>query len=262
MKRLYCTVAAATLGLGAAPSALAASDYLLVIDGVEGEAASSAEILSWSWGASNPSSAAAATDRAVSPRDAASGNRSHKSGHTGLTASQNSQSLRGSPANDSTADTRRKNAAPKGGWDLATGKGARTSSSKDGDCDDACAATPTHIVTGDVDGDGQPDLAAVASRDEITGFSITFDKASPVLARHCAQGQHIKDAKITRLSEIVYELQDVVVTGCAATGEAAKGSGGGAGKASMSDLSVMNGVTLTLTGSMKHTKTGHVTLLK
>lgn len=276
MKRLYCTVAAVALGMGTAPAALAASDYLLVIEGVEGEASSNVEILSWSWGASNPSSAVASTDQVVSPRDVAtgqaSGKRQHKPIRSTVTASQNTQSLRESPTKASTGGTQSKSTAPKASWDLATNKGARTASPSDSDCVDTCDST-----TGG-------DLAAVARQDEITGFSITIDKASPVLARYCAQGQHIKDAKITRQSQIVYELQDVVVSGCPATGEPAAGggSGGGAGKVSVSDLSVMkqtqgasfgercssgqcvqaDGVALTITGSMKHTKTGHVTLLK
>lgn len=76
-------------------SAYAASDYLLELGGIEGEAKTSIEILSWSWGASNAGSvgsgglssgrrthepirsgeplAADGSVRVLSPRDAASG---------------------------------------------------------------------------------------------------------------------------------------------------------------------------------------------
>ena len=47
------------LGLMAAAQALAASDYLLELEGVEGEATvrTTMELTSWSWGASNPTAA-------------------------------------------------------------------------------------------------------------------------------------------------------------------------------------------------------------
>jgi hypothetical protein len=57
--------------------ALAASDYLLKLKNVDGEAASFGEILGYSWGMSNypsmSSGAAVATAGVVSPRDTASG---------------------------------------------------------------------------------------------------------------------------------------------------------------------------------------------
>lgn len=104
MRKLHVTLAAALSGwiLGATP-ALAASDYLLELDGVRGESTTKGrpatiEISSWSWGASNPTSVgstgmsagkasvqdlsvtspAAATTGVVSPRDAASGQASGK----------------------------------------------------------------------------------------------------------------------------------------------------------------------------------------
>lgn len=60
MKRTYriATIATASLALMAGAQALAASDYLLELEGVEGEATvrTTLELASWSWGASNPSS--------------------------------------------------------------------------------------------------------------------------------------------------------------------------------------------------------------
>lgn len=104
MRKSLNAVAVALSGwmVGATP-AVAASDYLLQLDGVRGESATKGrpapiEISSWSWGTSNPTSvgstgagagkvnvqdlsvtsAAAATTGVVSPRDAASGQASGK----------------------------------------------------------------------------------------------------------------------------------------------------------------------------------------
>jgi type VI secretion system secreted protein Hcp len=43
----------------------------------------------------------------------------------------------------------------------------------------------------------------------------TYDKASPVLAKHCASGKHIASAQLTRCADgacKTYELQDVVIS--------------------------------------------------
>jgi len=102
-KSQIAVVAALTGCLLAATPALAASDYLLQLDGVKGDSATKGrpatiEISSWSWGASNPTSVGstgmsagkvsvqdisvmsspAATTGVVSPRDAASGQASGK----------------------------------------------------------------------------------------------------------------------------------------------------------------------------------------
>ena len=103
MRKSQIALAAALSGwmLGATP-ALAASDYLLQLDGVQGESSTKGhpapiEISSWSWGASNPTSvgstgmsagkvnvqdlsvtSASASAGVVSPRDAASGQASGK----------------------------------------------------------------------------------------------------------------------------------------------------------------------------------------
>ena len=92
--RMYIKAAAAGAALMATSiTAIAASDYLLEIDGVKGEASAAPatiEIQSFSWGASNPSSVGSSGMSAgkvavqdlsravVSPRDAASGQASGK----------------------------------------------------------------------------------------------------------------------------------------------------------------------------------------
>jgi type VI protein secretion system component Hcp len=53
MTRFLFAAAATALALGVAPAALAASDYLLELDGVDGAAPATIDIQSWSWGVSN-----------------------------------------------------------------------------------------------------------------------------------------------------------------------------------------------------------------
>ena len=97
MKKFPYVAAVSALAFGLASPALAASDYFLVIDGVEGEATTAIEVQSWSWGTNNSGSSA---QRDGSPRVTASQNTQSlresptRGGVTKLTASQNSQSLR------------------------------------------------------------------------------------------------------------------------------------------------------------------------
>ena len=69
---VFGAVCAAALGLSAFGPAMAASDYLLELDGVEGEVATKTtmELASWSFGASNPTS--------VGSSGMASGRRQHQ----------------------------------------------------------------------------------------------------------------------------------------------------------------------------------------
>ena len=66
-------------------------------------------------------------------------------------------------------------------------------------------------TSGDVDGDGIADFAFVSTQSEISALSLTFDKSSPVLARVCSKGNHIKNAVLSRGSE-QFEITDAVVT--------------------------------------------------
>jgi len=96
---ILCSAAA----LVSAAPAFAASDYLLVIDGVDGEASSVIEVESWSWGESRPStntSGAAGRESSSRPNLGSSGqdgvSRESPTRPT-VQASQNTQSLRESP---------------------------------------------------------------------------------------------------------------------------------------------------------------------
>lgn len=128
---ILCSAAAMSI---AAP-ALAASDYLLIIDGVDGEASQAIEIQSWSWGASNPStntSGAAGRERPT------------------VTASQNTQSLR-----QTSGSTPPPRDAASG---LATGR----------------SSGGVNVAAGDLDGDGRADLEGLAKVAEVSGFSLTL----------------------------------------------------------------------------------------
>lgn len=236
MKTKISLIVAATAILAGTP-ALAASDYLLKLDGVDGEASTIVEVASWSFGACN----AGQCTTVRSPRDAASGQASGKRQHgtVRVQASQNTQSLRESPTRASTGGTavsetvqEEAKTAPRAGWDLATGKGART-------------AGGVAIATGDVDGDGLADLAYTSTQTEISSFSVTYDKSSPVLAKVC-MGKHIAKATLYRGGES-YEITDATVSCSSAAADALTDG-----------LLIMR----FSSGQMKHTKTGHVTLLK
>jgi hypothetical protein len=240
MKARY-TVLAGIAALATSTAVYAAhADYYLKIDTVEGEAMAS----DWSFGACN----AGQCTTISSPRDAASSQSAGKSAGKGdvkVTASQNTQSLRESPTRASSG---------KAGWDLATGKGARS-------------AGGVNVAAGDVDGDGLADLAYVATQSEVSSFTLTFQKIEATWRQVC-NGKHIAKATL-RTATDSYELSGVTVS-CAA---GASGAGGlvrkqtqGSSFGERCDAGVCTadgGIDMVLTGGqMKHTKTGHVTLLK
>jgi type VI secretion system secreted protein Hcp len=70
-------------------------------------------------------------------------------------------------------------------------------------------------------GMGQGRMAAPAAAVPAQGTSGTvsvtrqYDKASPMLAKRCAQGEHIKSAQLKRCEDgqcLTYDLQDVVIS--------------------------------------------------
>lgn len=161
-------------------------------------------------------------------------------------------------------------------WDLATGKGARM----------AAGGSPVPVV-GDVDGDGSPDLAFAGTQNEIYGLSFTVDATAPTVAAACASG-HLDAATLSNGSE-TYAVSSVSVVCSKGGGGAAAASYAKSGitridstparistnmtvarEASAPSISercsstACDGVVaMTFTGGqMKHTKTGHVTLLK
>jgi type VI protein secretion system component Hcp len=222
MNRFSFGLLAAASALSFAPAAMAASDYLLEIDGVEGEAAASIEIASWSWGASNAASVS-------SPRDAASGLATgRRQSRPSVTASQNTQSLRG------------------------------------------------RATVSDLSMVRNADMSSLGSLDEIQGFALTFDKASPMLAKICT-GKHFSSVQLRGRGE-TFALENAAVTGCTASAGAPPATPDTTARtynwdlksakressvaACASGVCAVEAVTLTITGQMRHQKTGHVTLLK
>lgn len=219
-------------------SANAASvDYFLKIDGIDGEARAEG----WSFSVCQGSCMTGSTKREASaPPVRITGP---------LQASQNSQSLRESSTRSSHVH----------------GSAAAT-------------AGGVNVAAGDVDGDGRADLAYAARLDAVEAFTLRFDKASPVLAKVCG-GKHIAKA-VLRAGADEFEL-----TGASAacdSGARAAAASSMPGRISMNmtvprqtqgasfgercaagtcaaDATVF--VTLT-GGQMKHTRTGHVTLMK
>ncbi|MGB7655409.1 MAG: hypothetical protein WBL74_08000 [Novosphingobium sp.] len=255
MKQTTALFALATLLAAAAP-ALASSDYLLHIDEPKGGAAAApVSVESWSFGVCN------------------SGQCTSSTGSSGRT---------GGRAGSGTAT-----------YDLATNKGGRT-------------AAEGAVATGDVDGDGSPDLVFTAGQDAIYGLSFTVDAAGPVIAAACKSGR-IESATLSNgVDTFAVSSVSVVCTkggsGAAAASYARSGitridstparistnmtvgkqtqgssfgekvqgglqSGGSVvaqgARCADGTCAASTMVTMTFTGGqMKHTKSGHVTLLK
>ncbi|WP_309751384.1 hypothetical protein [Novosphingobium sp.] len=252
MKQTTAFFALAAMLASAAP-AMAASDYLLQIDDVKGEsAATPVAVDSWSFGVCNSGQCTSST----ASRDTSTGQSSGRTGGSG-TAS----------------------------WDLATNKGGRMASGGGGG-----SGGQVSVATGDVDGDGSPDLIFSASQSTVYGFSLTLDAASPGVAAACATGK-IASATLTNGTEsFAVSSVSVVCTKGGAGGGAAAASyarsgitridstparistnmtvgkqtqGATFGEKVQPALASSGPVTMTFTGGqMKHTKSGHVTLLK
>ncbi|MFC0589298.1 FG-GAP repeat protein [Novosphingobium aquiterrae] len=273
--RYLTAILCSGFALAAASAANAASsDYLLEIDSIKGEAA----VESWSFGACNAGQCSTVT----SPRDRASGMATGKAAYDKCCrpqASQNTQSLRESPTRASTGATAVTEApsataaagTPRASWDLATSKGGRM-------------AGGVNVAAGDVDGDGHADLAYAATVSEVSNLTLTFQKIEAEWRSVCP-GKHIAHATL-RTAAGDFEITDATVE-CSAPAAAGaridqtparmstnmtvpkQTQGATFGEKVQSGLSspgsaVASGaMTITFTGGqMKHTKTGHVTLLK
>ena len=259
MNRAFATLLASAAALCAAPAAYAASsDYLLELDGVKGEASSSIEISSWSWGASNG---------VVAPRDVSSGQSSGK---------------RSSIAIDEPG-VRAAVAAPR---DAASGQATGKRTHKPVRMTGSAAAVPggVTVATGDLDGDGLVDLADTAALPEVEQFTLTFDKATPKLMESCAKGTHFPKATI-KMRTASFTLENATVVSCT-TGQPAivdnkingnnqmpnrismnvttpkQTQGATFGEKVNQGLHAAGSMVVQLSGQLKHTKTGHVTILK
>lgn len=275
MKRLFVTLAT-TAGMVLATPALAASDYLLKLDGVKGEAAATIEISSWSWGTSNPS--ASENHEVKSPRDAASGLATGKRQHEPIIIVHGSAAQAAAGSGAAAASY------------AATGRmGAGKASMSDLSVMREGAAAGVNVAVGDVNGDGLVDFADTDNASEVSQFTLQFDKSSPELATKCVKGTHFPTAIITARGTS-YVLEDAVVTGCITgqpqivdnkrTGDqmpnrismnvttpkqtqgATFGEKVNQGLQAAGSALAQGAMRMTLTGQLKHTKTGHVTILK
>lgn len=121
------------------------------------------------------------------------------------------------------------------------------------------------MPVGDLDGDGHSDFSFVGTQSEVSSFSLTFDKSSPMLARVCS-GTHIAHATLSRGMDS-FDLSDATVS-CDKSGGGGKNpelmaacdrvDGACASPALTDGLIVMRFTS----GQLKQTKTGHVTLMK
>lgn len=179
--------AAATIGF--ATPALAASDYYLVIDGVDGEASVAIEVQSWSWGATNLG-AASGTNLGSSGQDGVA--RETPSSRPTVTASQNTQSLREAPTRRVTKLTASQNS-----------QSLRESS-----------AAP------DLDGDGRADLSALEQLVEVSGFTLALAPGSPAARQLCSGGKHIAKAHLVGRQGVI-DFEDLAIGSCSEAGAGA-----------------------------------------
>lgn len=191
MRYLASITLSAVCLTGFASPALAASDYFLVIDGVDGEPSIVAEVQSWSWGASNQGATSVA-NLGSSGQDGVA--RETPSSRPTVTASQNTQSLRESPTRQVTKLTASQNS-----------QSLRTS-----------ATAP------DLDGDGRADLTSLERLDEVSGFTLTLAADSSSARQLCAGGKHIAKAHLVGRQGVV-DFEDLAIGACT---EAGAGAGG------------------------------------
>jgi len=117
-----------------------------------------------------------------------------------------------------------------------------------------------NVAAGDINGDGYADLARLGQFDSVSEFTFTVDGSPPVLAALCAKGKHIPQAVLTARGES-FALTDATVVKCDKLMGPRMSSNRAPSSMATSGLNT-NPYAITVTGSMKHTKTGHVTLLK
>ncbi|MBK6801274.1 MAG: FG-GAP repeat protein [Novosphingobium sp.] len=267
LRSILMTGALALTATTAATANAASADYFLKIDGIDGEA----QAEGWSFGACNAGCMASSTKRdGAAPPQRLTGP---------LQASQNSQSLRESPTRASHVHGSATDPATETASRGRGGKDRASMSDLSVTREASASAGGVNVAAGDVDGDGRADLVYAAQLDGIEGLTLRFDKESPVLAKVCS-GKHIAKA-VLRAGADEFEL-----TGASAACDS--GARSSALASSMPNRISMNmsvprqtqgasfgercapgtcaadaTVFVTLTGGqMKHTRTGHVTLMK
>jgi hypothetical protein len=194
LSQLFSGIAVSCAVLTSVP-ALAASDYLLQLEGVKGDAAigsapATIEVLSWSWGASNPTSVGSSGLSAgkVSVQDLSVTRAPAAKGSGGGAGKVNVQDL---SATSSSVVTAR-----EAGSGMATGRSVAT-------------------------GGGVPDVAAAPAAGSVSELTVRF-RESPTRASTgrtaCAAGKHF-DKVTLRGADGTVTLQDATVTACGGQGD-------------------------------------------
>ena len=267
------------LALTATAAHAASVDYFLKIDGIDGEA----RVEGWSFGACNSGCMTSSTKREVAAPNRQPGS---------IQASQNGQSLRESPPAQSSGMGKGKasmsDLSVTRAGSASTGGGSGKVSVSDLSMMKATsrAAGGVQVAAGDIDGDGRADLAYAGTLDAVEALTLRMDKASPVLLKVCG-GKHI-DKAVLRVGADEFEISGAAScqsgeeahrsgllissgmpnrismnmttprqTQGATFGERCQAGVCAAGSAISQDVYInVSG------GQMKHTKTGHVTILK
>lgn len=236
MKRTASSIAMTAALLMAAP-ALASTTAYIKFEGVDGESATEVAVDGWSFGAcqsgtcSTVSSAGTDQPSAKGGKGRASMQDMHlrSAGGTGKVSVQDISP----PMKATSRPTASQN----------------TQSLRSG----------VNVAAGDLDGDGRADLAYAGTLPEVSSLTLHFDKASPVLAKIC-MGKHIAKAELGRGAEAMV-IEHAMVT--CSSGAASRTTQGATFGEKVSTGLQSGPVTMTITGGqMKHTKTGHVTILK
>lgn len=208
------------------------------------DASSSVEVLSWSWGASNSGSSG-------SPRRTSSPNVPEPAGAAAASPPRPGPTLSGS---DLTT-------ARDAGSGMATGRRQHKPlpvRATDNDCDDTCDSTTAPAGA----------FSSLTRRASVDRFTVSVANSPETLARFCTAPDAPQSLSLNMDGDI-YDLSMSKVHGCPGTGK----NGDMPNRISMnmsrqgapacsSGTCTTDAVALTFTGSMKHTKTGHVTLMK
>ncbi|MDD3798301.1 MAG: hypothetical protein PHE36_03880 [Novosphingobium sp.] len=192
MRSIRYGILCAATAMVLAPPAFAASDYFLVIDGVDGEASSATQVESWSWGQTN-------SGGSVPPNIGSSGQDgvAARDNSPKVTASQNTQSLRESPSRPHISPSQNSQSLRESPTRLGGGLTASQNSQEL----------------------RQADFANLAQLGEVSDFTLNLG-SDAVVRQMCGSGKHIARAHLVRADGTVYDLTDLVIGSCDTSGGA------------------------------------------
>lgn len=132
-------------------------------------------------------------------------------------------------------------------WSWGANQGGSSSASTGGR---RAAAAPT-------------DLATLHTQGEVSGFRVALHKSSPLIARVCGGGKHFPDA-VLKAGDEAYEITGATVTQCSTPSAAPRQMQGATfgERCAAGACTASESVSVTLTGQLRHVRTGHVTIMK